>query len=193
MITRAFLVTGCLFAASAAHATEPVAAPAPAAAVPAPDVALPAMNFYSSIADDELYEIVKTNSAFAKLDKELIGSPITLRIRHSLQPTATGKATGLLSAIWAGGTLGLLPAITNNSFVVTYEVRVQGRDVATWSYQRTFTRAVNMWAKDETYGLGKEGFEWMKTTAAEFAVEAARDARIADLKREYERYFGPDA
>jgi hypothetical protein len=191
MNTRTLFILGALVVGSASYGEEPAAAGAVVA--PAPDGALPAMNFYSSIADDELFDIVKTNAAFVKLDKELVGSPITLRIRHSLQPTATGKATGLLSAIWAGGTLGLLPAITNNSFVVTYEIRVQGKDIATWSYQRTFTRAVNVWAKDETYGLGKEGFEWMKTTAAEFAAEAARDARLADLKREYERYFGPDA
>jgi len=181
MTTRALFLIGCLSAACIAQGTEPVSAP---------DTALPAMNFYSSIADDELYDIVKTNAAFAKLDKELLGSPITLRIRHSLQPTSAGKATGLLSAIWTGGTLGLLPAITNNSFVVTYEIRVQGKDVASWSYQRNFTRAVNIWAKDQTYGLGKEGFEWMKTTAAEFAAAAANDSRISDLKREYERYFG---
>lgn len=192
MNTRTLFVVGGLLAVSAAWGTEPAVTPAVATPAPAPalDAALPAMNFYSSIADDELFDIVKTNAAFAKLDKELIGSPITLRIRHSLQPTATGKATGLLSAIWTGGTLGLLPAITNNSFVVTYEVRVQGRDVATWSYQRNFTRAVNIWAKDETYGLGKEGFEWMKTTAAEFAAAAAHDSRLVDLKREYEQYFG---
>lgn len=164
------------------------ASPAPAAE---PDAALPAMNFVSTVARDELFALLKAHAAFARLDKELVGSPITVLIRHSLQPTATGKATGLLSAIWSGGTLGLLPAVTNNSLVVTYEVRVHGKDLATYSYRRTFTRAVNLWAKgDATYGLGKEGLEWLKSTATEFAAAAAADARLAELKREYQLYFG---
>jgi hypothetical protein len=156
-----------------------------------PQLVLPAMNYLSSVASDELFDAIKTNAAFAKLDKELLGSPITLRISHSLQPTAAGKATGLLSAIWAGGTLGLLPAVTNNSFVVTYEVRVHGREFATYSYQRTFTRAVNIWAKDDaTHGLGQDGLEWAKGTALEFAAAAAHDPKLVELKREYELYFG---
>jgi hypothetical protein len=58
-----------------------------------------------------------------------------------------------------------------------------------YSYQRTFTRAVNIWAKDETHGLGKEGLEWLRGTAAEFTAAAATDAKLASLKKEYERYF----
>lgn len=109
---------------------------------------------------------------------------------HTLQPTAGGKATGLLSAIFTGGTLGLIPAVTNNSLMVTYEVRVHGRELVSYSYERTFTRAVNIWAKDETHGLGKEGLEWLKSTATEFTTAAASDPKLASLKKEYERYFG---
>lgn len=180
-----------------APASVPVSAPAPAAvqvSVPAEtptSTGLPAMNFVSSIASDELFALIQASPTFAKLDKELVGSPITLRITHTLQPTTAGKTTGLLSAIWAGGTLGLLPVVTNNSFVVTYEVRVQGKDVATFSYERSFTRSVNIWAKDDaTYGLGKEGLEWLKSTAAQFTTAASGDAGIAALRSEYERYFG---
>ena len=96
----------------------------------------------------------------------------------------------MLSAIFTGGTLGLIPAVTNNSLMVTYEVRVHGRELVSYSYQRTFTRAVNIWAKDETHGLGKEGLEWLKGTAQEFTTAAASDAKLASLKKEYERYFG---
>jgi hypothetical protein len=173
------LIAGCLALFSLAGRAEE------------PQLVLPAMNYLSSVASDELFDAIKTNAAFAKLDKELLGSPITLRISHSLQPTATGKATGLLSAIWAGGTLGLLPAVTNNSLVVTYEIRVHGQELTSYSYQRTFTRAVNIWAKDDaTHGLGQDGFDWVKGTAQEFAAAAAHDPKLAELKREYELYFG---
>ena len=152
----------------------------PAAQAPVPASALPAMSFYGSIADDELFDLVKKSDQFARLDKELFGSPLHLRVMHALQPTASGKATGLLSAIFTGGTLGLIPAVTNNSLMVTYEVRVHGRELVSYSYQRTFTRAVNIWAKDETHGLGKEGLEWLKSTATEFTTAAAidRQARV---------------
>ena len=99
-----------------------------------------------------------------------------------------------MAAIWSGGTLGLLPAVTNNNLVVTYEVRVQGKDVAAYTYQRSFTRAVNIWSPDtETHGLGKDGFDWLKATAAEFTAAAAQDAKLVDLKAEYESYFGAAA
>jgi hypothetical protein len=173
---------------------EPVPAPVEAAVAtpPAgvPANALPAMSFYGSIADTELFDLIKKSEQFTRIDKELFGSPLHLRVMHALQPTASGKATGLLSAIFTGGTLGLIPAVTNNSLMVTYEVRVHGRELVSYSYQRTFTRAVNIWAKDETHGLGKEGLEWLRSTATEFTTAAASDPKLAALKQEYERYFG---
>src|SRR5688572_428222 len=181
-------------APSPAPPPEPVPAPveavkaAPPAAIPAS--ALPAMSFYGSIADAELFDLIKKSDQFTRIDKGLFGSPLHLRVMHALQPTASGKATGLLSAIFTGGTLGLIPAVTNNSLMVTYEVRVHGRDVVSYAYQRTFSRAVSIWAKDATYGIGKEGLEWLKSTASEFTAAAATDAKLATLKQEYERYFG---
>jgi hypothetical protein len=179
----------------AALAADPVPTeaviPAPVMVIPATSpVALPAMNFYGSIASDELFDLIKKNDQFARLDKELYGSPLQLRVTHSLQPTTGGKATGLVSAIFSGGTLGLLPMVTNNSLVVTYEVRVHGRELTSYSFQRSFTRAVNMWAKDETHGLGVDGLAWLKSTASEFTAAAANDAKLISLKKEYEHFFG---
>jgi len=70
---------------------------------------LPAMNFYSSFAKDTIYVAIKANSRFSKLDKELVGSPITLRVTHSVRPTSGGQAVGFLSAIISGTSLGLIP------------------------------------------------------------------------------------
>jgi len=194
----AALLSFTAFAADPPLPVPPPAAVAPSVAIPPPVAiapstpasALPAMSFYGSIAGDQLFDLVKKSDQFSKLDKELYGSPLTLRVMHTLQPTAGGKASGLVSAIFSGSTLGLIPMVTNNSLVVTYEVRVHGRELVSYSYQRSFTRAVNMWAKDETFGLGKEGLEWLKSTATEFTTAAASDAKLASLKKEYERYFG---
>jgi hypothetical protein len=159
------------------------------------DSVLPPMHFLSSVASDELFTALKANPTFGQLDKEAVGSPIVLIITHSLRPTAAGKATGLLSAFTTGVTLGLLPVVTNNTLVVTYSVRVNGKDVTTHSYERNFTRAINIWANknDTTHGLGKEGLEWVESTASEFAKDASRDAKLADLEHEYDFYFGAQA
>jgi hypothetical protein len=170
----------------------PMVNPAPA---PAPADALPPMNFYASVAGNELFQRIKEAPAFARVEKELVGSPIQLRVTHSLQPTAGGQAAGLLSAIWAGSTLGLLPVVTNNNFVLSYEIRVNGQEVARYDFSRTFTRAVNIWAEknDPTYGLGADGLEWAKTTAVEFAAKAAQDPAVIALAQEYAFYFGKEA
>ena len=187
---KRFLLFASFVLCARAFAAEPATAAATPVTPAVPSSALPAMSFYGSIAGNELFDLIKQSDQFARIDKELFGSPLHLRVMHSLQPTAGGKATGLLSAILTGGTLGLLPAVTNNSLMVTYEVRVHGRELVAYSYQRKFTRAVNIWAKDETFGLGKDGLEWLKSTATEFTKAAADDARLAALKKEYERYFG---
>lgn len=151
---------------------------------------LPAMNFNSSLAADQLFGLVKENPAFSALEKNLVGSPIQLRITHTLQPTAGGMATGLLSAIWTGGTLGLLPMVTNSDLVLNYEVLVNGKPVLTRSFQRNFTRAQNIWKQDDaTYGLGEQGLAWARGTATDFAAQAAGSAELAALSREYAFYF----
>ena len=159
-----------------------------------PGAALPAMNYFCSVAANELFDVIKGAPAFAALEKELVGSPIQLQITHTLQPTAGGMATGLLSAIWSGGTLGLLPMVTNNNLVLLYEVRVNGKPVVSYSYQRSFTRAVNIWSQnDPTHGLGKEGLEWARTTAGEFAAQAAKSPELLALAKEYAFYFGTES
>jgi hypothetical protein len=178
----------------------PVTAPAPTSVTPtvaAPVAsvdALPPMNFYASVATDELLGRLKAVPAFSKLEKDLYGSPIQVRITHSLQPTAGGTAAGLLSAIWAGSTLGLLPVVTNNNLVLTYEIKVNGKDLAHYEFSRTFTRAINIWSEknDPNYGLGAEGMEWVRSTVDEFAAKAAKEPAVLELAKEHQFYFGAE-
>jgi hypothetical protein len=185
--------------------TAPAPSPPPASRMPPPPPpaaaggwppgpnSLPPMNFYASVASDELLKRVKYSEAFARLEKDMYGSPIQLSVTHSLQPTAGGQAAGLLSAIWAGSTLGLLPVVTNNNLVLTYEVRVNGKEIVRYDFARSFTRAVNIWSEknDPTYGLGEEGLEWVRATADEFVAKAAADPALKALADEYRFYFGP--
>jgi hypothetical protein len=191
--------SGAGFAQSTA-ATVAVPAPAPAVTAPAPAPvaaapvvrALPPMQFYSSIGDDTLYDLLKAKPAFAGLDKELSGTPLFLLVTHTVKPTSGGAAAAGLSAILAGSTLGIIPIVTNEEFVVRYEIWMHGEPIATYSFSRTKTRAINMWSaggSDKYYGLGKDGFEWLKSTADEFAVKAAQDPEMTKVQAEIEFYF----
>ena len=154
--------------------------------------ALPPMKFIASVAEDELYQGVKSVPAFSQLDKDLVGSQIVVVVTHGFKPTAAGQATGFLSALVSGSTLGLIPMVTNNSLVLTYEIRVNGDDIVRRDYERSFTRVQNIWANkdDPTHGLGEEGLEWARTTSAQFAAEAAADPAVLELATEYRYYFG---
>lgn len=153
--------------------------------------ALPAVQYNGTVAGDEIYTRLKNDPMFANLSKDLVGCPIVLRVTHSFVITGGGKATALGSVVWSIGTLGILPAVTNNDLVITYEVLVNGTVLKSFVYQRNFTRAINLWANDTTYGLGKDGLAWAKETATQFATEAAKDPKLADLVAEYQFYFGP--
>lgn len=166
------------------------------AAPPGGASALPAMNFYASVAGDELLANIKASPAFRKVDKDLPGSPLVLRVTHTFQPTAGGQAAGFMTALLAGSTLGLLPVVTNNNLVLVYEVRVNGKTLLRQDFQRSFTRASAIWnatADDPTHGLGADGLEWAKSTATDFADKAAQDPALLALATEYAFYFGPVA
>ncbi|MFO1400283.1 MAG: hypothetical protein U1F30_03575 [Steroidobacteraceae bacterium] len=199
----------CLPVAAAAAETAPappVPAPPPPAAVAAPPSltanamvqpavapTLPPMAFNGYVAGDEIYDLLRAAPLLAGLSKDLPGSPIVLRVTRSLLPTAGGKAAGLASAIFTGGTLGLIPMVLNNDLVITYEVLVNGTVVSSHVYQKNFTRTVNIYGNDTTYGLGKEGLAWVRDTASQFVAAAGQDAQLAQLAAEYRQYFGPAA
>jgi len=212
----AALTTAAMAVAAETPPPAPVATPAPAPATTptAPSVAspadaptviqtvveaappasnaLPPMKFIASVAEDELYQGVKSVPAFSQLDKDLVGSQIVVVVTHGFKPTAAGQATGFLSALVSGSTLGLIPLVTNNSLVLTYEIRVNGDDIVRRDYERSFTRVQNIWANkdDPTHGLGEEGLEWARTTSAQFATEASTDPAVLELATEYRYYFG---
>ncbi len=168
------------------------AAPVPPAAAAN---ALPTMRFISSIMETELLEALKAEPALSALDKELAGSPLVLVVTHTVRPTAGGQAAGLLTAFLSGSTLGLIPLVTNDRLVIRYEVLLNGKSITSHSFERTATRAQNLWTagKDGYGGLGKEGMEWTRSTAAEAAAKLARDPALLAVREEIDYYFAPQA
>lgn len=152
---------------------------------------LPPMKLLASVGEDDVLAALKADPAFAALDKELAGSPLMLVMTHTLRPTAAGTAAGLLSAVLSGGSLGIIPMVTNERLVVRYEVMLNGKTVTSYTFERTATRAQNLWTagNDGTGGLGKGGVEWLKSTATEVAGKLARDPALLAVRDEIAFYF----
>jgi len=179
-MTLRHLVAGAvLLSATVARADE--------ALVSAP---LPAMTYAGTEATQAIFDALHSDPLFAKLNKELVGCPIVLRVTHSLEPTSGGKATGVTTALLAAGTLGLIPFVTNHDLVVDYEFLVNGSVAANYTYRKNFTYSKNLWTKDKTFGLGNDGLAWVKNTAPEALAAMRSDPKLAALVEEYRYYFG---
>lgn len=147
------------------------------------------MSLVSSIAYDELYEAFKKIPAFASMDKDKPGSPITIRVSHSYGRTSAGTASAIASVILAGGTLGILPAFSNRDLVITYDVLVNETLVSSYSYSKNVTRVFNIHSTDKTHGLGADGLAWVTGTVPQFAADLERDPAYAHIQAEYRYYY----
>jgi hypothetical protein len=155
--------------------------------------ALPPIGFAATIASEEIYDALKRSAIFTSMDKEKPGSPVIVRVSHTYGHTSAGTASEVASAIFAGVTLGLLPAVTNRDLVVTYEVLVNGSVLMSYSYSKNVTRVFNIHSTDKTHGLGADGLAWVTGTAAQFAGDAAGDPKYAQLQAEYHYYYDSPA
>lgn len=170
--------------------TDAVILTAPDTSSPETSV-LPQMRFISSIVGDEVLAVLKAHQSLSRLDEELPGSPLVLAVTHTIRPTAGGTAAGLISAILAGGSLGILPVVTNQRMVIRYEVLLNGRTIVRYDFEDTATRAENIWAAghNEHDGLGDSQVEWVESTAAEVATRLSQDPVLLALGDEIGFYF----
>ena len=174
--------------------TVPVAAGQASGSITMAQRPLPPLFYPGAVAGDELFNLIKANARFAALSKDVVGSPITLRTWTSYRTSAGGTATSLASAILAGGSLGLLPIVTNGDLAITYELLVNGTVLASYTYEKNLTRVQNIYIHDDSsYGMGSDGLAWAKGTVAQFLADAARDPKLDALSQEYQFYFGSGA
>jgi hypothetical protein len=152
---------------------------------------VPSMAFASTIAADEIYDALKKSPALASLDKDKPGSPIAIRV--SLEYGRNSSASNLASAVFAIGTLGLLPVVSNRDLLITYDVLVNETVMSSYSYSKKVTHVFNMYSTDKTHGLGADGLAWVIASADEFAADLARDQKYADLQAEYRYYYASPA
>ncbi|WP_394131467.1 hypothetical protein [Shewanella maritima] len=150
---------------------------------------LPPLHYISFVDSDSFYDKLKGSAVLSKLDKENYGTPIRLVVTYRMENTAGGSAAGFTSAILAGGSLGILPVVTNNDFVLSYELRVQDQVITSREYRENFTEATNMYSNKGLYNLDGEALEWAISTTDQFVNDIADDAELAELVEEYDYYF----
>jgi hypothetical protein len=150
--------------------------------------ALPALRFAADALGDGFYEQIRLAPQFQKMNREALGSPVELRIYHTYRINRGGAtATGLLSAV----TLGILPQVSSGDHTIVYEILVNGTTLSIYKYSKSLTHAHNLWTgADTTFGMGKDGVDWAKSTVQQFLKDAATDPRLSALTAEFDYYFG---
>lgn len=151
---------------------------------------LPPVLYVSTVDSDELYNRLKQAPSLENMDKESVGNPVRLLISYKFEPTAGGTAAGLTSAILAGGSLGILPMVSNDDLVLTYEFRVHNQVIASFSYRENFTQAKNMYSNAGLYSLDGKALAWAVGTTERFLADIGKDQALLDLTEEYHYYFG---
>ena len=175
---------------SGARASELASPPGEASSTERASEALPPLRFVSDAIGNELYSQLRQAPRFKNLDRDIVGSAIELRVHHSFGLSEGGKVSGTASGLLAAGTLGLVPQVYSGQHSITYELRVNGAIVTSYTYRKSLARVHNMWSTDTTHGLGKDGEAWAASTVDQFLSDSASDAKFAELIAEYRYYFG---
>jgi hypothetical protein len=82
-------------------------------------VLLPTISFRADASGNDLFDGLQAAHRFAHLSKEAPGSPIQLRIYHSVHP-ANVDAKNFFSGLLSVGTLGLSPVIMSGEHTIHY-------------------------------------------------------------------------
>ena len=157
----------------------------------ATDVVLPTIFFHADAAGDDLFDALHSSHLLARLSREAVGSPVQLRIFHSVHP-AHVDAKNFFSGLLSIGTLGLSPVVMSGEHTMHYELFVNGQRISRHEYSANLSRKEYLSGKgaDATHGLGPDGLVWAKATVDLFLKDLARDSSVRALSEEYRLYFG---
>jgi hypothetical protein len=154
-------------------------------------VLLPTISFRADASGNDLFDALQSAHLFAHLSKEAPGSPIQLRIYHSVHP-AHVDAKNFFSGLLSVGTLGLSPVIMSGEHTMHYELYVNGQRISRYEYSAKLSHNAYTYGKaaDATHGLGPDGVVWAKSTVDLFLNDLAHDNSVRGLNDEYQVYFG---
>ncbi len=187
-VARFIAVIGIISCAATASVSASDANTAPETQA---DLVLPTVLFHADAAGDELFDALHSSPLLKHLSKEAPGSPIQLRIFHSVHP-AHIDAKNFFSGLLSIGTLGLSPVVMSGEHTLHYELYVNGQRVLRREYSANLSRKQYLRERpaDATHGLVPDGQAWARSTVDLFLKDLANDDAVRALNEEYRRYFG---
>jgi len=147
------------------------------------------MYYVSNIPNKEFIEKLQQKPLLKGLKTKLYGSPIYFRTTIQNHDTAGGSAGTFFSAMLAGGSLGIIPIVTNKDFVLRYEIFVNGEKLFDHQFTYNVTDVKNMFTGSNGNTLDPELFEWASKTIEEVAPMIQKDEKVQKLINEYQYYF----
>jgi len=150
----------------------------------------PPVLFQTNIEDKAFQSLLEKTGAFERLDNEAIGLPIGLLVRKNLRMKSDAK--GISSILLSASTLGLVPVMSNKEFSVRYDIFLQGKSIADFSYEMTTGDVENLWKGAGAAGrqeLKPEEEIFMEHSINSFLNDLKTKQEVLDVFAEYDLYF----
>lgn len=146
------------------------------------------INYASNVKSPSFHTKFKEIEHFGNVANDNHGSPLLIVTTLHNTMTNGGQATGLFSAMLAGGSLGLIPMVTNQDLTITYNVLVNRQVIARFSYTENFTDAVSMYSAGNQE-IDEDVEAWLLSTLPKFEEELRNHSGFSILLYEYDFYF----
>ncbi|MHC9511058.1 hypothetical protein [Kangiella sp. M94] len=146
------------------------------------------INYASNVDSPSFHTKLKEIENFSNVEYDHNGSPLLLITTLHNTMTNGGQATGLFSAMLAGGSLGLIPMVTNQDLTITYNVMVNRQVLARFSYTENFTDAVSLYNAGNLE-IDEDVEAWLLSTLPKFEEELKQHSDFSILLYEYDLYF----
>jgi len=147
------------------------------------------MYYVSNIPNDEFLEKLQDIKFLSNLQTKLYGSPIYFRTTIQDHSTAGGSTGEFFTAMLAGGSLGIIPMVTNKDFVLRYEIFVNGEKLFDHQYTHNVTNAKFLFSGPDGNKLNPELLKWINGTIDEVTQMIQKDQKVKKLVTEYQYYF----
>ena len=150
----------------------------------------PPVLFQTNVDDPSFKAAFEKFKAFEALDDNAVGLPIGVLVRKNLRMKSDAK--GISSILLSASTLGLVPVMSNKEFSVRYDIFLQGKSIANYSYEMTTGDVENLWGGAGAAGrqaLKPEEEIFMEHSIHRFFNDVKNDEAVQAVFAEYDKYF----
>lgn len=175
------------------YAAETPAADAPTAVAPSykhEGRDYPPVLFQTNIEDQSFKSALEGYGAFESLNDDSLGLPLGVLVLKNIRMKSDAK--GISSLLLSASTLGIVPVMSNKEFSIRYDVFLQGKSVASYTYEMTSADVQNFWGgfeADKTLKPEQEIF--LDQSIVMFLNDLKSNEEVQGYFAEYDSYFRP--